>query len=311
MRILGSIFVLLFLFFETPQLLAQYCSDCKIARDRRDGRIARADASLRAAELRSAEVLARHLPFGLHRAASSSSNERMLLQFEWITWYDDDLRVPIWVSYELTKAEAKRNRVRQDCFRVDPRLSSTDASNCEDYEEPLYDRGHVIPANDLKRRVTALDNSFLFSNMVPQLGNFNRIGKVWEKLERKVHYWAIEADGIYVITGSIFDRDGDGRRDSNSDARRMAPTNRVAVPSHFFKIILKIRPSGVMDTITFILPHDNRKNTGTDNYLKSKIRSIDDVEKVTDIDFFPEMEGAKQDELESGRAVSLSSWFTV
>jgi len=121
MRILGSVFVLLILLSDSGLLLAQYCSDCEIAPNRRNGRIARADESLLAVESNSAAVMARHLPYGMHRASSAGENERTLLQFEWITWYDDDRRVPVWVGYELTKADARRNRAKQDCFRADPR----------------------------------------------------------------------------------------------------------------------------------------------------------------------------------------------
>jgi DNA/RNA endonuclease G (NUC1) len=69
----------------------------------------------------------------------------MIHQREWLTWYDDDLRIPIWVAYELTKSDAKKHLVRLDCFRKDPRLDDEVASVCADYDEPIFDRGHMIP----------------------------------------------------------------------------------------------------------------------------------------------------------------------
>ena len=73
----------------------------------------------------------------------------------------DLLRIPIWVAYELTKSDAKKHLVRLDCFRKDPRLDDEVASVCSDYDEPIFDRGHMIPNADLARGRFAMTNSFI------------------------------------------------------------------------------------------------------------------------------------------------------
>ena len=263
------------------------------------------------AKLKEEEIVARHFPYGLPQPPSNAANEEMLLQNEWVIWYDSDLRMPLWVAYRFTKAEAKRKVYpRLDCFRRDPRLSDSDASLCEDYKSSGFDRGHLLPANDAKRNQAMMDNSFLLSNMAPQLGNFNQ--KIWMRLETHVNDWA-EESGVYVVTGAIFDRNNDRLRDSDDQVARIPPKNRVGRATHFYKIIMHQRPSGVIDTISFLMPHDNRlfgANDGRDAYLKTKIASIDDIEEMTGIDFFPNMPAMRQAKIEAGKATALSKWFT-
>lgn len=289
------------------EVLAQFC-DCEIPKTKRTSRIKAATRALTNAEPKEAEIIAKHFPFGVPKSPTSASGEFIVLQSEWVTWYDSDLRTPLWVGYQLSKAEARRKRFpRQDCFRKDPRLADAIASICADYDEPLYDRGHMLPANDAKRNQAMMDNSFLFSNMAPQRGNFNR--KIWENLESKVNEWA-EKVGVYIITGSIFDRDGDGARDPDENAIRMKPRKLVAVPTHFYKIILHIRDDGKFDSISFMLPHNNKTIKNRDKYLTSRIVTVDEIEQLTGIDFFPDMPNSRQNTLESTKATSLTLWLT-
>lgn len=290
-------------------LNSQICPGCEIPASKRVTRLARADRANVEAEQQRASIMATQFPYGLHRSPADASNERLLVHNEWVALYDDDLRLPLWVSYKLTKVQAASTVARrQDCFRRDPRLPAEAASECEDYEEPLFDRGHMLPANDSKRRQSMMDNGFLFSNMAPQYDEFNR--GVWERLESRVHAWAIPSNGLFIITGAVFDRDNDGIRDRDSSAVRMAPTNRVAVPSAFYKILIHRRSSGKVDTKSFLLPHDDRNDTNSFDYLESKIATIDQIEAVTGIDFFPDMEDERELVIEAGKAGWFGGWFT-
>src|SRR5690349_21216006 len=78
------------------------------------------------------------------------------------------------------------------------------------------------------------------SNMSPQECRFNR--GIWLSLESLSRVWAIEYGTIYITSGAIFDRDDDKVRDNDAESRRMtsnAGKKRVAVPSHYYKIILR------------------------------------------------------------------------
>ena len=59
---------------------------------------------------------------------------------------------------------------------------------------------------------------------------------------------------------------------------------RVAVPSHFYKIILAPRHDLFWDTISFLLPHQQQTQSN-DATLTNAIVSIDQIEALTGIDF--------------------------
>lgn len=281
---------------------SQVCTGCQVSQSVVAS--ANEQLNLNAGQRATAESI--HLFAGLPVSPANATNEHIIHQREWITWYDDDLRVPLWVQYRLTRADARAQRTRRDCFRRDSRLSDEAASFCEDYQEPIFDRGHMVPRSDLNRTQVAMINSFIFSNMCPQQANFNQ--GIWENLESKVRRWAIVSDGVFVVTGAVFDKNEDGRRDDDVDANLVAPRRRVAIPTHFYKIIMHQRPSGFIDTISILLPHNNRQITKADRYLSEHIVSIDQIEALTGIDFFPNLPDDREAMVESFVAPGL--WNT-
>ncbi len=279
---------------------SQVCSGCEVSNQT----VTKSNQRLTLTDSEKVDAESRHLLGGRPIPPANATNERMLHQFEWITWYDDDLRVPIWVAYELTSDDANASLTRRDCFRRDPRLSDGVASVCADYEEPVFDRGHIFPSADASRGRFAMTNTFIFSNMAPQHDRFNR--GIWARLEGKVRAWAIVADGIYVVTGAVFDRNDDGQRDADADAELMS--NRVGIPTHFYKIILHVRPSGFIDTISILLPHLDENVGSTNTYLRNHITRIDEIEQLTGIDFFPELPDTRETVVEAFESPGL--WNT-
>jgi DNA/RNA endonuclease G (NUC1) len=289
-----------FSFTTLPLVQSQVCSGCEVSNQT----VTKSNQLLNLSDSEKADAESRHLLGGRPIPPASATNEHMLHQHEWITWYDDDLRVPVWVSYELTRADARASLERRDCFRRDPRLSDGVASFCADYEEPVFDRGHIFPSADASRGRFPMTNTFIFSNMAPQHDLFNR--GIWARLEARVRAWAIVADGVYVVTGAVFDRNDDGQRDADADAELMF--ERVGVPSHFYKIVLHVRPSGFIDTISILLPHLDQGVGSTNTYLRNHITTIDEIEQLTGIDFFPELPDERETVVEAFRAPGL--WNT-
>lgn len=228
------------------------------------------------------------LPWGIPTKPPGATNEHLLHQTHYVINYDDDLRVPLWVGYRLRKVDVQVHRTRTECFRDDPRLEQAEAAFCGDYDEPTYDRGHMVPNADMTRSEAAMINTYMFSNMVPQHDKFNRV--IWSRLESYVRDWAEVKGEIYVITGAVFDRDDDGSRDPDNGTQVdwMEPQKRVAVPSDFYKIIFYERPNGYIETMTFLLPHEDSSPTGradSDSYLVQHLTKIDAIEVLTGIDF--------------------------
>lgn len=138
--------------------------------------------------------------------------------------YNENLRLPNWVAYELTRQETQGNVQRTDRFIADPQVKGVIATNA-DYTRSGYDKGHMAPAADMKWSVTAMKESFYFSNMCPQHPELNR--RKWKDLEEKIRDWAIADSAIIIICGPIVE-----------DSAQKIGKNRVVVPQKFFKVIL-------------------------------------------------------------------------
>jgi len=255
----------------------------------------------------------KHLPWGTPTATIPVDNEDFLVHRDYVIDYDRDLLVPIWTAHRLdAKGLGKIDRV--DCFRRDPRINAPHASLPSDYSEPIFDQGHLSPNGDMSRALNSVINSFVMSNMAPQYCQFNR--GVWQILESLVRLWVKDKDRgtIYVITGSVFDRDNDGKRDPDSSAKRMKSKNgksRVAVPSHFYKILVHQKDDGAIETIAFLLPHDQTDLDGDPafQYLEKHIRSIEDIQTVAGLQFFPKVAQERPEaEASTVKARASSLW---
>jgi len=237
--------------------------------------------------------IARQLPWGTPEGPAGADNERLLVQRDYVIDYDSDLRVPIWVAYRLDSSRLGHSP-RIDCFRADLRLSAAAASTLSDYKEPIFDQGHLANNADMTSSANSVINSFILSNMTPQYCQFNE--GVWQMLENIVRLWA-KADGtVYVITGSILDRNGDGKRDADDAAVHMKSDNgneRVAIPTAFFKVIAHRRGDDTLEAITLIMPNDQTDLDHQEavDYIDQHVSTIETVEAETGLKLFPEFRG--------------------
>jgi DNA/RNA endonuclease G (NUC1) len=231
-----------------------------------------------------------NLPWGAPINNDHVDDEVLLIQRDYVNSYDKTLRIPLWSAERLDPKRFGKVPVRINCFRRDPRLQAEAASAPSDYVEPIYDQGHLSPDADQDSSVTAALNTYVMSNMAPENCQFNR--GIWQILEGLTRRWAKERGTAYVLSGSVFDRDGDGRRDPDDQAVKMASKNgktRVAVPSAMYKIVALLKTDGSVETLTVLLPHDTSNPNGDEAvaYLQAHIVTIAKVEALTGLDLFP------------------------
>lgn len=230
-----------------------------------------------------------NLPWGAPVPRTPVTNERKLIHWDYVIGYDADLRIPVWTAERVIGSELGRVG-RSDCFRKDVRLNTADASTPADYSEPIFDQGHSTPSANLTASMIAVHNSFVMSNMTPQFCQFNR--GVWQILEEIVRRWAAAYGTVYVISGSIFDRDGNGVRDPDDAAPRMKSNSgkkRVAIPSSFYKIIAVRNADGSIQTMSFLLPHNQTDLDRAEAvaYIGQNVTTIAQIEQLSDLDLFP------------------------
>lgn len=282
---------------------AQVC-DCDVT-------IRMREANDRLLQLSPAErqtALDRHLPLGVPSGPGNATNEQLLIQDNYIINYDADLRVPIWVAYRLREIDLLFGRARTECFRHDLRIAATASATCGDYSGSGFHRGHLVPNAAMVRSEAAMVNTYMLSNMAPQHPKFN--SGIWNSLESRVRKWAVDKGEIYIISGSVFDHDMQLGRDTDASALAASNiANRVAIPSHFYKIIHHTQPDGTIETLTILLPHNNQSHgSATVQMLTSSITTIDAIEARTGINFFPAYEQAHSVEaaaLEQAQAPAL------
>lgn len=215
-----------------------------------------------------------------------SSRDKIIMHAGYSLLYNEAHEQASWVAYELTKAETNKLFNRSDKFITDP-LVSTGSANNADYSGSGYDRGHLAPAADMGWSSRTMKESFYYSNMSPQDPAFNR--GIWKSLEELVRSWAIENEAVYIVTGPVLTK---GLLTIGSD--------KVSVPRYYYKVILDYTEPGIKG-IGFILP-----NEGSKEPLQRFAVSIDSVETVTGIDFFPLLPDEQERFIE--KTVTVSSW---
>ncbi len=184
-----------------------------------------------------------------------------------------------WVAYELKKAHLSKAYYKRPYFEIDKAVK-TGAAHWKNYKKSGFDKGHLCPAADRLYNKSAHDETFLTSNISPQNHDFN--AGIWNALEQKVRYWANIYDGVFVVTGGIL-----------MPNLKTIGEEGVAVPKQFYKVVLDMN-GGKPKILAFLIPHKNSNSP-----LDAFIVSVDSIEQLTKIDFFPELEDALETKLEA------------
>ena len=137
---------------------------------------------------------------------------------------------PIWTYEKLSKGSVSGRSKRSNNFQQDPDIPSHLGSTPSDYRHSKLDRGHLVPAGDFKNDQQAMNETFLMSNISPQTPSFNR--GVWRSLEERIRKIVDRSLSVSVATGPLF------LPVNNIVSYRVIGEGAVAVPTHFFKVVL-------------------------------------------------------------------------
>lgn len=192
--------------------------------------------------------------------------------------YSEKYEQAEWVAYRLKKNQLFGSKFKRPFFIEDYKVK-TRSADWRNYKQSGYDKGHLCPAGDMKFSRKAFDDTFLTSNISPQLHDFN--DGVWNRLEQKVRYWTSKYADLYVVTGGVL-----------QFGLKTIGKEKVAVPNYFYKILV-YKSNGSFRMIGFLVPHKE-----SDLPLYKFVVSVDKIEQMTGIDFFPQMENATENRLE-------------
>ena len=204
---------------------------------------------------------------------------QLLIRSSYIVSYNKTTKCPNWVAWHLTADHTDGPYRRQSSFYEELRVPSPRAT-LEDYRGSGWSRGHMCPAGDNKWDERAMYETFSLVNVCPQNANLN--SGVWNSIEMDCRKWAKKYGDVYIVCGPIF---------LNREHETIGK-NKVFVPEAFFKVILCLQ--GKPKAIGFIVKN-NEGAKKKDQY----INTVDEVERITGIDFFPALPDNIENEVEA------------
>ncbi|EEB92277.1 hypothetical protein MPER_09239 [Moniliophthora perniciosa FA553] len=129
----------------------------------------------------------------------------LIVKRAYVAAYDSRLRHPAWTAEHLTLASLGKSVLvappspeeagdrTKSAFIEDESIPLSFRARLQDYFKSGYDRGHMVPAADAKFSQEAMNETFLLSNIAPQVGDgFNR------------HYWAYLEDWLGPSNCQLF-----------------------------------------------------------------------------------------------------------
>lgn len=215
-----------------------------------------------------------------------SVSEIIIKKKAYIVSYNPDTKVPNWVAWHLTGKHTDGPIRRMSNFYEEESVASPRAT-LEDYRGCGWSRGHMCPAGDNKWNETAMYESFSLVNVCPQNANLN--SGLWNRIEMDCRQWAKKYGDIYIVCGPLF---------YNREHETIG-VNKVVVPEAFFKVILCLQ--GKPKAIGFVV-----KNNAGAKKKDQYINTIDDVERITGMDFFPSLPDEIENEVEA--YANISCW---
>ena len=199
-----------------------------------------------------------------------TSTTKQIVKHKYYTLsYNEKFEQAEWVAYELKEEYLKNNNFKRPYFIEDPKVT-TGSADWRNYKKSGYDKGHLCPAGDMEFNKDAYVDTFYTSNIAPQKHDFN--SGIWNRLEQKTRYWAEKYNDIYVVTGGVL-----------KDSNKKIGTEKVAVPKYFYKIILA-KSGKEHKAIAFLVPNED-----SDKSIYDFVVPIETLEKMTGIDFFPNL----------------------
>lgn len=229
--------------------------------------------------------------------------------------WDNTKRHANWVAFTFDTTTSADNVKRTDARSVDPKLPAEMQVQESDHKNDGFDKGHLCASEDRVYLKEANEQTFYYSNMSPQLNDFN--GGFWGKLEARVQTWGRStADGVYdkvyVTKGGTLNKllknfkgttvnGGTPTTDANGFT-----IHGLACPEYYFMAVLS-QKDDVFHAIAFLVPHKEgmTRNPSSDE-LKEYVVSVDKLEEETGIDFFCNLPDVLENEVEA--AYNLNDW---
>lgn len=199
--------------------------------------------------------------------------------------YSEGYELPSWAAYQLTPEMAKATGTYHNRFTEDTDVT-TGSSTTKDYKNAGFIMAQLVPPEDMFISPRAVEETFLMSNAVPQKPAFNKY--IWKTNERLIREWAKEGNTLYIVTGPVL---------ADAPFGSFGPS-KVSIPTRYYKAVLDVNGERA---IGFLF-----RNNVASGTPKSFAVSVDELEKITGLDFFPALEDNLEKTVES--STDFSRW---
>lgn len=207
---------------------------------------------------------------------------RILDRGEFMIGWSDRLRHPVWCAYHVTR-DARHENGKRPNFTRDRSIVRAPAPG--DYAKSGYDRGHMVPNYAIVTRYGEEEQlkTFQMSNVAPQTPALNR--SIWRDIEHRIaDLWTARYGEIWVVVGCLSDV-SQGETVSGTD---------IDVPTAYYQVIVAQEGLDIR-VLALLVPQE----VGWSDWAARHIVTVDELERLTGLDFNPELPSFIQDPLES------------
>lgn len=196
------------------------------------------------------------IPYGKPTVISGNV---LICRKAYILSFNKQNKTPDWVAWTLTPEHAIGCVTRTNAFATDQSVLST-SPKPSDYVGSGYDKGHLANDADMSWDNQVEHESFLMTNMSPQLPSVNR--GTWKNLESAARAWVYSSKQSHTIyAGNIggIKTIGDGK---------------VLVPDFLYKIIINNETN---TSYAFLFPHTDGLTSDFSTYQTT----VSEIEKTS------------------------------
>ncbi|XP_071118759.1 uncharacterized protein [Haliotis cracherodii] len=208
--------------------------------------------------------------------------------------FNSDRGMPGWTTVYLNKQQ--RVEASSECIVPDPSLHPEDRARYKQYTSPQ--RG-ITATGMVPARFSSCGRVSLSSSVVPMFTGFKQ--GLWAYAWRVVDTYLAGDGEVQVTAGPIWDNNSDGLYDTPTNKTREDGSG-ISIPTHFFLVIYKCGRPGdrfpcgeKVDILPFILPHTPTLVTceSPAHYMRENMARLRDIELLTALRFFPDLDLAK------------------
>lgn len=186
--------------------------------------------------------------------------------------YDARLRNPSWVFEHLTADNTQGTIDYSNYrFREDDNIPENLRTSLSDYKHRSLERAQMASAENHLSDQQALNATFALTNVCPQCPVLNQ--EYWPKLNEHTRNLARRYTNVYTITGPLFLPFND--KEGRFVKYRVIGPHDVAVPSHFFKVLILEDNHGKKEMIGYILPNHEIPSETPLEFFQTSVANIE------------------------------------